>query len=142
MRHYEITFIVDPLLPSDEVKGAADLYINQLKAEGCEIVHVEETGVRQLAYIINKRSTGVYYTVEISAPNGDFISKMELAFRRDDRVLRFLTISLDKYGVQYNQDKRAGVFVKRKQERLAAEIVAAAAAEDAKALLLAEEEEA
>ena len=60
--------------------------------------------------------------------------------RANGRSVRFLTISLDKYGVQYNQDKRAGVFVKRKQERLAAEIVAAAAAEDAKALLLAEEE--
>ncbi|MCB0580871.1 MAG: 30S ribosomal protein S6, partial [Phaeodactylibacter sp.] len=74
----------------------------------CKIVHVDEMGLRQLAYPINRRTSGVYYCVEFEAPNGNFIEQMELALRRDERIMRFLTVTLDKYGVKYNADKRAG----------------------------------
>lgn len=115
MRHYEITFIVDPVLPGDEIKSAADMYIKQLQVEGCEIVHVLDWGIRLMAYPINKRANGAYFTVEVSAPDGDFIKKIEIAFNRDERILRFLTVSLDKYAVQYNKDRRAGLIGKKKK---------------------------
>lgn len=115
MRHYEITFIVDPVLPGDEIKSAADMYIKQLQVEGCEIVHVLEWGTRLMAYPINKRANGAYFTVEVSSPSGDFIKKIEIAFNRDERILRFLTVSLDKYAVQYNKDRRAGLIGKKKK---------------------------
>ncbi|MEM6723996.1 MAG: 30S ribosomal protein S6 [Bacteroidota bacterium] len=109
MRQYEITFIVDPVLSSDEIKQTADNYVDHLKGEGCTIVHVDEMGLRQLAYPINRRNSGVYFCVEFQSENGNFIEKMELAMRRDARIMRFLTVSLDKYGVKYNEDKRNGL---------------------------------
>jgi small subunit ribosomal protein S6 len=108
MNHYEVTFIIDPVLSGDEIKSTASTYETLLKDQGATIVHVHEMGLRQMAYPINKKSSGVYYCIEFSSPNGSAIAKTELALRRDERIMRFLTIKLDKYGVQYNEDRRSG----------------------------------
>ena len=113
MRHYEITFIVDPVLSGDEVKSTAQTYKEMITNEGGSIVHVDEMGLRQLAYPINKRSTGVYYSIEFAAETGNMISKVELALKRDERIMRFLTVSLDKFAVKYNDDKRNGKIGKK-----------------------------
>ena len=114
MRNYEVTFIVDPVLSGDEIKATAQNYVEQLKSHGATIVHNDEMGLRQLAYPINRRTSGVYYCVEVQVPNGEFVEKIELAMRRDDRIMRFLSYGLDKYGVKYNEDKRAGKIGKKK----------------------------
>jgi len=117
MKNYEVTFIVDPVLSSDEIKTAAKTYSDMLTDEGCTIVNLGELGLKQLAYPINRRNSGVYYCIEYATTAPAVISKMELAFRRDERVMRFLTIALDKYGVKYNQDKRDGkIGVARKSD--------------------------
>lgn len=108
MRNYELTFIIDSRLSGGEQKATANTYIDQLKAAGSEIVYINEWGLRQLAYPINRRTNGVYYTVEFANETGAFVDDVELALRRDERILRFLTVKLDKFGVQYNEDKRAG----------------------------------
>lgn len=115
MRNYEVTFIVDPVLSGDEIKKTAQAYSDMLTNEGCTIVHTDKLGLRQLAYPINKKSSGVYYSIEFQAPNGSMISGMELAFRRDERIMRFLTVALDRYGVKYNDDKRNGLIGKSKR---------------------------
>ncbi len=112
MKHYEVTFIVDPVLSGDEIKATEQVYESMLKDAGYQIVHVDEMGLKQLAYPINKRSSGIYYCIEFSGETGEIINKLELALRRDERVMRFLTISLDKYGVKYNDDKRKGLIGK------------------------------
>ena len=121
MRNYEVTFIVDPVLSGDEIKATAQTYIDQLKEEGCTIIHEDEMGLRTLAYPIKKRNSGVYYCVEFSAADGTMIDKVELALRRDERIMRFLTVALDKYGVKYNEDKRNGLIgkveVKKKESK-------------------------
>ncbi len=117
MRNYEVTFIVDPVLSGDEIKATATTYTDQLKSLGAEIVHVDEMGLRQLAYTINRRTTGIYYSVEFSVPNGELISKIELAMRRDERIMRFLTVKLDKFGVKYNEDKRNGLIGTKKKSK-------------------------
>lgn len=116
MRNYELTFIIDPVLSGDEIKATADTYLEMLKGEGAEIVHINEWGLRQLAYPIKKRSTGVYYTIEFTSEAGAFIDDMELALRRDERVIRFLTVKLDKFGVKYNEDKRAGLIGRKNKD--------------------------
>ncbi|PHN00879.1 30S ribosomal protein S6 [Flavilitoribacter nigricans] len=116
MKSYEITFIVDPVLSGDEIKATAQTYVDQLKEVGATIVHVDEMGLRQLAYPINKRSSGVYYTVEFTIEDGTPIDKLELSLRRDERIMRFLTVRLDKYGVKYNEDKRKGLIGKVKKK--------------------------
>ena len=108
MLQYEVTFIVDPVLSGDEIQSTAKTYEDLLKDEGAEIVNVNPMGLKQLAYPINKRTSGVYYCIEFQPDAGTLIPKLELALKRDERIIRFLTIKLDKYGVQYNEDKRAG----------------------------------
>jgi small subunit ribosomal protein S6 len=118
MRQYEVTFIIDPVLPNEEITGAAKNYQEQLAQEGCEIVHVDEMGLKPLAYPIHKRSSGIYYSIEFKSPAHELIEKLELSLRRDERIMRFLTVKLDKYGVKYNQDKRDGLIGKsRKDEK-------------------------
>lgn len=131
-RSYEITFIVDPVLPGEAISSTAQTYVDLLKNEGCEIVHVDEMGLRQLAYEINKRSSGVYYCIEFTAPDGEVISKLELALRRDERIIRFLTVKLDKFGVKYNEDKRKGLIGKKKKQKEEAEAAPKADAKESK----------
>lgn len=116
MKQFEVTFIVDPVLSGDELKSTVDTYTNMLKNEGCKIVAIDEIGLKQLAYDINKRSSGIYYTIEFQSESGEIIAKMELALRRDERIMRFLTVRLDKFGVKYNEDKRAGKIAKVKEK--------------------------
>ena len=119
MRNYEVTFIVDPTLSSDEIKSAAKKYVDTVKGAG-KIVHIDEMGLRQLAYPIKRRNTGIYYCVEFEVENGEVIPEVELAMTRDDAILRFLSVRLDKHGVKYNEDKRAGkigkIVKKKKKE--------------------------
>lgn len=128
MRNHEVTFIVDPVLSGDEIKATAQTYADLVKSEGAEIVNQDEMGLRQLAYPINRRTSGIYYCIEFQSEVGALIPKMELALRRDERIMRFLTVSLDKYGIKYNDDKRNGKIGKAKKR-----VSKAAAAAQAKA---------
>jgi len=126
MRHYEVTFIVDPVLSGDEVKSTADHILNELKNFGATIVAVDEMGLKQLAYPINRRSSGVYYCVEFGCMEAEWLVKFELGLKRNEKLLRFLTVKLDKYGIKYNDDKRNGLIGKRGKK---AQSAAAAAPE-------------
>jgi small subunit ribosomal protein S6 len=112
MRHYELTFIVDPVLSNEETQAIRQTYEDQVKKQGCQIVHVDDMGLRQLAYPLNKRNSGIYFSVEFTSENGEAIAPIELALRRDERIMRYLTIALDKFGAKYNEDKRNGLIKK------------------------------
>jgi small subunit ribosomal protein S6 len=114
MNQYEVTFIVDPVLSGDEIKATAQTYIDFVTNNDCKIVNVDEMGLRQLTYPINRRTSGIYYCVEFQTPTGEVIDKLELAFRRDENIMRFLSVRLDKYGVKFNEDKRNGLIGKKK----------------------------
>jgi len=127
MRHYEVTFLVDPVLSGEEVKSAAEHIQSELKGFGATIVAVDEMGLRPLAYQINRRSSGVYFCIEFStAETTGWLGKLELNMKRDERLLRFLTVRLDKYGIKYNDDKRNGRIGKRRAEEAAALAAASA----------------
>jgi small subunit ribosomal protein S6 len=126
MRNYEVTFIVDPVLSGDEIKTTAQKYVDQLQNNGCSIVHVDEMGLRQLAFEINKRNSGYYYSVEFQSAAGSILAPLELNMRRDERILRFLAIKLDKYGIKFNEDKRNGLIGKVKKKKKAEPAEAAA----------------
>ena len=129
MRSYEVTFIVDPTLSSDEVNATVQKYADMITAAGCTIVHTDSMGLKELAYEIKKRHSGQYYCIEFSGVDGTGIDKMELALRRDEKVLRFLTTALDKFGVKYNQDKRDGKIGKKNRESIIAKKKATAVEE-------------
>ncbi|MFN2335689.1 MAG: 30S ribosomal protein S6, partial [Bacteroidales bacterium] len=60
---------------------------------------------KKLAYPIQKKSTGFYYLVEFSGP-GELVDKLEVQYRRDERIIRFLTFRMDKHAVEYAEKKR------------------------------------
>src|SRR5690606_41510939 len=101
MRHYELTFIADPVLTNEEVQAIRNTYEEQVKKAGCQIVHVDEMGLRQLAYPINKRNSGVYFSIEVKSETGEMIAPIELASRRDERLRRGLAVSLDKLCIKF-----------------------------------------
>ena len=144
MKSYEVNFIVDPVLSGDEINATAQTYWDLLEKNEATIVDKGEMGLRQLAYPINKRTTGVYYCTEFQVPTGAFISKLELAMRRDERIMRFLSVKLDKYGVKFNDDKRNGLIGKKKDKvkaEIKEEVKAEAKKEAAAPAAKAEEEE-
>ncbi|HOY04193.1 MAG TPA: 30S ribosomal protein S6 [Saprospiraceae bacterium] len=128
MRHYEVNFIVDPVLSGDEVKSTAEHIQKELTGFGATIVAVDELGLRQLAYQINRRSSGVYYCIEFGCEVADWLGKFELNLKRNERLLRFLTVKLDKYGIKYNDDKRSGRIGSKKRREAEAAAAAEAAA--------------
>src|ERR1700753_1933427 len=113
MQQYEIVIVLTPLLSEDVAKEAIAKYSKLIKDGGAEIIAEDNWGLKKLAYPIQKKTTGYYHLTEFKAP-GDLINKLEVELRRDERVLRFLTIALDKHAVAYADKKRSGAFNKPK----------------------------
>ena len=105
MNYYETVFILTPVLSDDQMKEAVAKFRNFLTQNGAEIVNEELWGLRKLAYPIQKKGTGFYCLFEFKA-QPDLVKKYETAYRRDERVMRFLTFRLDKYAVEYAQKRR------------------------------------
>lgn len=113
---YETVFIMTPVLSEDQMRETVGKFEGFLKELGATFVHQESWGLRKLAYPINKKSTGFYHLFEYTAP-GEAIGKVETEFIRDERILRFLTVSLDKYAVAYNEKRRKEGFGKKKAKK-------------------------
>jgi len=111
---YETVFIATPVLSEAQMKEAVEKFKGIITENGGEIVHEENWGLKKLAYPIQKKSTGFYYMIEFRAP-GESIEKLEIQFRRDERIIRFLTTKMEKYSVVYAEKKRAIVESKKKE---------------------------
>ena len=112
----------------NEINATAQTYFDMLTSNEATIVDKGEMGLRQLAYPIKGRTTGVYFCTEFQVPSGAIIAQLELALRRDERIMRFLSVKLDKFGVKYNDDKRNGLIGKKK-DKVKSEIKKEVAAE-------------
>ena len=106
MNQYETVFILTPVLSDVQMKEAVEKFKDILTTEGAEIVNEENWGMRKLAYPIEKKSTGFYEFIEFNA-EPTVVAKLEVNFRRDERVLRFLTIKQDKYAAEYAAKRRS-----------------------------------
>ncbi|HET6243933.1 MAG: 30S ribosomal protein S6 [Bacteroidetes bacterium] len=102
---YETVFIMTPVLSEEQTKEAVNKYKQYLLDNGAKIKHEENWGLRKLAYPIQKKSTGFYHLVEFEA-EGTVIAGLEVQFKRDERILRFLTVALDKHALAYAEKKR------------------------------------
>jgi small subunit ribosomal protein S6 len=116
LKDYESVIIITPVLSEEQLKDTVSKFRNMIKEETGELVHEENWGLTKLAYPIDKKTTGFYHIFEFKALP-DFITKFELAFRRDERIMRYLTTALDKHAVIYNQRKRNGEFNQNKKEK-------------------------
>ena len=105
MNQYETVFILTPVLSDEQMKEAVKKFEDILTKCGAEIVFEDFWGMRKLAYPIQKKSSGFYQLIEFKA-EGNVIETIETELKRDERVLRFLTVKLDKHAVAYNEKKR------------------------------------
>jgi small subunit ribosomal protein S6 len=105
MNQYETVFILTPVLSEAQVKEAADKYKDYLVQNGAEIINEENWGMKKLAYSIQKKSSGFYLMIEYKA-EPTVIAKYELQMRRDERVLRYLTVKNEKYAAAYAEKRR------------------------------------
>ena len=106
MNHYETVFILTPVLSDVQMKEAVDKFKEVLVSEGAEIINEQNWGLRKLAYPIQKKSTGFYQLLEFNA-DPSVIAKLEINFRRDERVIRFLTFKMDKFAAEYAAKRRS-----------------------------------
>lgn len=105
MNNYETVFILTPDLSDVQMKEAVDKFADMITTAGGELVNREEWGMRKLAYPIQKKSTGYYVLLEFKA-DPSFVNTLEVNYRRDDRVIRFLTFRQDKFALEYAEKRR------------------------------------
>ena len=105
IKQYETVFIATPVLSDSQMKEAVAKYTEYIKAKGGEIVYEEDWGLKQLAYPIDHKTSGFYHLIEFKA-DPQVIAKLETQYRRDERILRYLTVALDKDAVAYAEKRR------------------------------------
>jgi small subunit ribosomal protein S6 len=105
LNQYETVFIATPVLSENQMKEAVLKFKKIITDNTGEIVHEENWGLKKLAYPIQKKSTGFYYLIEFKGP-GEIIEKLEVQYRRDERIIRLLTFKMDKFAVEYAEKKR------------------------------------
>ena len=127
MNNYETVFILTPVLSEPQMKEAVEKFKTVLTDNGCTIENEELWGLRKLAYPIQKKSTGFYAFLEFTG-EPSVVNKLEIAYRRDEKVLRFLTFRQPKFAHEY-AIKRRSLRNKAAQEAPAQEETAEAQAE-------------
>jgi small subunit ribosomal protein S6 len=108
MNNYELMVIFTPVLSEEEFKAAQSKYAAIVKDNGGSVLHTNPWGLKSLAYPIAKKTTGLYWVMEYSAPSS-FNEKLKTQLLRDESVMRHMYTALDKYAVEYNAKKRGGV---------------------------------
>ena len=116
LRNYETMFVLTPVLSDEQLQEPIAKIRDFLKENKAEIIHEDNIGLKKLAYPIQQKSTGVYHLFEFKAAPA-VISALETEYRREEKIIRFLTFTLEKHGVEYNEKKRNGVWDQKDETR-------------------------
>ena len=112
MNSYETVFILTPVLSEEQTKEAVKKFESEISSLGGKVKHSESWGLRKLAYPIQKKSTGFYFLIEFEAP-GNAVGELEVIFKRDERVMRFLSVRMDKDHLAYAEKRREKMGAKK-----------------------------
>jgi small subunit ribosomal protein S6 len=108
MNNYELMVIFTPVLSEEDFKAAQKKYADFIVESGGSVMHSNPWGLKSLAYPVRKKTTGIYWVLEYSAPSS-FNEKFKIQMLRDEQIMRHMITVLDKYAVEYNTKKRSGV---------------------------------
>jgi len=111
MNHYETVFILSPVLSEQQIKETVSKFEEYLTSKGSTMVSKEDWGLKKLAYAIQHKKSGFYHLFEYNAP-AEVLIGFETEFRRDERIMRFLTVSLDKHAISWAERRREKLKVK------------------------------
>ena len=117
---YETVFILTPVLSDQQMKDTVDKFRKILTDNGAKFVHEDHWGLRKLAYSIQNKNTG-FYTVFEYKVEPTVIETLNTEFRRDERVMRDLTIAMDKHHIAYAERRRSGLIGIKKSTETAKE---------------------
>jgi len=110
-RHYETVFILTPVLSQIKVEETVDKIKTFLIKKNAIIAYHESWGLKKLAYSINKKNTGYYELIQFkidntkASKNKNIISELDIILKRDEKVIRFLTLKLDKFAMIYSKNR-------------------------------------
>ena len=113
MNQYDTVFILTTVLSDEQMKETVAKFKKVLADNGAEILNEEAWGLKKMAYAIQKKSTGFYCLLEFKA-EPSVVNKLEVAYRRDEKVIRFITVKLDKYAAEY-AEKRRNKYAKKQE---------------------------
>ena len=115
MTTYETVFIMNPVLSEDQVKETVKKFVNHIKDNKGKITNEENWGLKKLKYVIQKKKTGHYYLIEFQA-DGQMINKLEIEIKRDERVIRWQTVKLEKFALAYSDRRKKKLSTNAKAE--------------------------
>jgi small subunit ribosomal protein S6 len=111
LKYYETLFIINPTISNKKINNKINKNKNFLKNQKSKIINDKKIGIRKLAYPIQKKKTGIYQFFEFqSTPN--IIKILEKEYKKDEKIIRFLTILLNKHGIKYNEKEKNKTFLK------------------------------
>jgi len=115
LKNYETVFILTPVLSDAQMKDTVEKFKKVLIDHKADVTNAENWGLKKLAYPIQQKSTGFYNLIEFTAEPG-VVESLELEYRRDEKIMRFLTTALNKHALEYNEKRKSGAFNKKKEE--------------------------
>ncbi len=121
VNHYETVFILTPVLSEAQMKDTVDKFKKVVQDSGAKVVHEENWGLKKLAYPIQHKKTGFYQLFQIEGA-AEVVAKLDLEFGRDERIMRFMTIALDKYALAYAEKRKKGFPKKEAKEKSKEEV--------------------
>ena len=105
MNHYETVFILNPVLSDTQIKETVQKFEDYLVSKGAEMISKEDWGLKKLAFSIQNKNSGFYHLLHFEGEGG-IINSLEVEFRRDERIMRFLTVKLDVYAQEWAEKRR------------------------------------
>ena len=105
MTHYETVFILNPVLSEEQIKETVQKFESFLVSKGAKMIVKENWGLKKLAYPIQHKKSGFYHLFEYTC-DGEPINDLEVEFRSDERIMRYLTVKLDKHAVAWAEKRR------------------------------------
>lgn len=93
MRHYETLLLFSPELGAEERKALQDKFVSIIEGQNGQMIEVDDWGMRELAYAVNKVNRGVYVRLEYNAPT-DTVAELERNLRITDGLFKFISVQL------------------------------------------------
>ena len=114
--NYETVFIINPVLSEKQVEDTVKKYKKKLESLKAKFICNESLGFKALSYSINNKKSGFFHLFQYESNNINIIKKIETDLKRDRSILRYLTVSLCKDGIEFNARRAKGEFNKKKKK--------------------------
>ena len=106
---------MNPVLSDEQMRETVQKFTQLLKESKAKIIAEENWGLKKMAYSIQKKKTGFYFLIEFATDSIALCDMLELAYKREERVMRWLTVKLDKHALAYADSRRKRLNTKKQE---------------------------